>query len=323
MVEEEAWSGKIKALNDSCQEINKFYEGRPYKLGFFHKSQVEFLELNARFMTNTVFQNLVNNIKRDRQLASIPLLYKLEDNRYMVLSGNHRLQAGIAAGEEIFMALYIDQELSESQRVAIQLSHNSLEGQDDPAILRELWSKIEDIDLKSYAGLDDMALDEIPEVELPTIKVPGLDYRTIAFIFLPEEADRLQQCYDTALDLASASQIYTIRKTEFERFIQSLSEVEASYNIKAPSLAFMYILDVFQAHRTDLSEGWAKEMSNSKRKVPISSITGTDIITVGEAHNLQRAIQKMKDNKEFPDNGLDGILGVLINNYIKKENKKG
>lgn len=317
-MEEEAWANQINELNRHCNKINEFYKGRPYKLGFFHKSQLAFLELNARFMTNTVFQNLVSNIRRDRQLASLPLLYQKEEDKYLVLSGNHRLQAAIAAGEEIFMALYIDHELSESERVAIQLSHNSLEGQDDPAILRELWAKIEDIDLKSYAGLDDMALDEIPEVELPTIKVPGLDYRTIAFIFLPEEASRLQQCYDDALDLASASEIYTIRKAEFERFIQSLSEVEAAYNIKAPSLAFMYILDVFQAHRTDLSEGWKNEMSGSKRKVPVSSITGTDIISVGEAHNLEKAIQKMKDKKEFPDNGLDGVIGVLINSYIKK-----
>lgn len=318
MVESETWAEKAGELNGFCAKINDFFADRPYKLGFVCKEDLVFLEKNARFMTNITFQNLVNNIKRDQQLASIPLLYKRKDNKYLVLSGNHRLQAAIAAGGEIFMALYIDRELTRAEQVAIQLSHNSLEGQDDQNILKELWAEIEDIDLKSYSGIDDMALDEVPEVDLPTLKVPSLDYRTIAFVFLPEEADRLQACFEDALDQVSASKVYTVRYSEFERMIKSLSEVEASYDIRSPSLAMMYILDIYQAHRTDLSKGWQKEMSGSKRKVPLSSITGTDILPVGDSHNLLKAIEKMKQKKEFPDNGLDGVLGLLIKSYLSK-----
>jgi len=117
MVEEEARSDEIKTLeelNHHCAKINGHLKDRPYKLCFVEKKELVFLEKNARFMTNIVFTNLVNNIKRDKQLASVPLLYKRPDGMYIVLSGNHRLQAAIAAGEVIFMALYIDKELTRS-----------------------------------------------------------------------------------------------------------------------------------------------------------------------------------------------------------------
>lgn len=48
--------------------------------------------------------------------------------------------------------------MSEEHRIAIQLSHNAIVGQDDPDILKKLYDKILDIDLKEYSGLDDKTL---------------------------------------------------------------------------------------------------------------------------------------------------------------------
>jgi len=45
--------------------------------------------------------------------------------------------------------------------VAIHLSHNAIAGQDDLAILRELFDEINDVALKEYSGLDDVVLGKL------------------------------------------------------------------------------------------------------------------------------------------------------------------
>lgn len=61
---------------------------------------LKLLEMNARFMRHEEFQRLVANVKKDGQLTSAPFAARNADGTYEVLSGNHRVQAAIAAGVE-------------------------------------------------------------------------------------------------------------------------------------------------------------------------------------------------------------------------------
>lgn len=61
---------------------------------------LKLLEVNARFMRHEEFQRLVANVKQDGQLTSAPFAARNPDGTYEVLSGNHRVQAAIAAGLE-------------------------------------------------------------------------------------------------------------------------------------------------------------------------------------------------------------------------------
>ena len=89
-----------------------------------------------------------------------------------VLSGNHRVQAAVEAGVPVILVLTILQDLSKSEQIAIQLSHNALVGQDDQGILAALWADIEELEAKLYAGLSSEALKEIKEVKLVTLSTP-------------------------------------------------------------------------------------------------------------------------------------------------------
>ena len=62
--------------------------------------ELKLLKMNARFMRHEEFQRLVANIKQDGQLTSAPFAARNPDGTYEVLSGNHRVQAAIAAGLE-------------------------------------------------------------------------------------------------------------------------------------------------------------------------------------------------------------------------------
>lgn len=59
-----------------------------------------------------------------------------ERRQVEVLSGNHRVQASVEAGIERILVMIIEEDLTRSQAVAIQLSHNALVGEDDPAPCR-------------------------------------------------------------------------------------------------------------------------------------------------------------------------------------------
>ena len=107
--------------------------------------ELKLLKMNARFMRHEEFQRLVANIKRDGQLTSAPFAaLDPADGKYEVLSGNHRVQAAISAGLQTIPCIITDDPLSEEQRIAIQLSHNAIVGQDDPDILKKLYDKILD-----------------------------------------------------------------------------------------------------------------------------------------------------------------------------------
>ncbi len=318
---DEAEQEQIEQLNKTLQPVNAIaYKDKKYHLRFAHISEFAYLEKNARYMTAETFTNLASNIAKDEQLASVPLTCDDENKpgKLKVLSGNHRLQAAAKAGLTIFLVFYAPGQLSHEEQVSIQLSHNSLEGKDDPKILRELWAEIEKVELKYYSGLDDKILEELESVELPQFRTPTLDYQSLSFIFLPEDAQRVQKALEEAMKTATSNTLYLARLADFQRLLEALTRTEASYDIKAPAIAIMYILDIFFAHQDDLSKGWLEEASSDKRQVPISSVLGSDMVTLKQAHDLQRAIQRMKDKKELGDKGLSSVMDNLIKSYLAK-----
>jgi hypothetical protein len=317
MVETEALSDEVKKVQGAVETLNAALGYKRYRLAYIHKSQVDFAEKNARYMPSEMFRNLVENISKDAQLASVPLAWLHEDGRYKILSGNHRVQAAMEAGIEWFLVLYTDAKLSRSEEVAIQLSHNAIEGKDDPIILKDLWREIEDVSLKGYSGLDDKALEELPAITLASLKNVNLDYRQISILFLPAEEEMLKQAFEQATGHAKGNTLYLAREADFDRLLDGLSQTRAAYDIKNTALAIMLILDLYGRHLTDLAEGWAEEDEESTRLIPLASIFGTDKVPVGLGHLLKRVLGKMKDRKLIDDTNLVKAIAIMAEEYVK------
>ena len=138
------------------------------------------------------------NIKRDGQLTSAPFAaLDPADGKYEVLSGNHRVQAAISAGLQTIPCIITDDPLSEEQRIAIQLSHNAIVGQDDPDILKKLYDKILDIDLKEYSGLDDKTLGLLDKAQSQAMSEANLEFQVLSIVYLPDELKAAQTVIDT------------------------------------------------------------------------------------------------------------------------------
>jgi hypothetical protein len=172
----------VKTLNKRLHETS----ATPYVLDVAEPGTLKLLDKNARYMSHEMFENLVANIKRDGGLSSLPLCYREPDGTLLVLSGNHRVQAATQAGIEQILVMVIDRELTREEQVAIQLSHNAIDGKDDPLLLKQLWDEIKQIDLKLYAGLDSETIKELEKIQFVSISEARLEYKEIKLLFLPE-----------------------------------------------------------------------------------------------------------------------------------------
>ena len=170
-------------IKDAMEQLNSLLKNMPYKLDLVDPKKILLLEKNARYMSQEMFQNLVFNTKRDGALSSLPLCYREKAGLLVVLSGNHRVQAAVHAGIEQILVLIIDRELTRQEQVAIQLSHNAIEGKDDPVILKELWDEIKLIDLKMYAGLDSEIIKELERMEFISLADARPDFKQIILLF--------------------------------------------------------------------------------------------------------------------------------------------
>lgn len=288
----------------------------PVNIDVVDPEDVNLIDKNARFMEQSTFQQLVENIERDGGLSSTPLCH-LQDGEYTVLSGNHRIKAAREAGLEKVIILYRDDELTQDEIRAIQLSMNEVTGQDDPQILSELYDEIEDIDWKKYSGLDEAELDRLEEPNLEGLTDARLDFREISFLFLPKEAESLEDIFENALDVVASEDIFVQDMEDFDRVIKAMSEVKASYNIYNSATAMKIILSIYEDNRRDLQEGWEdEEDADADREwVPLSSLFGRDTVPVEVAQVIERGLQTMMARQEVDSDNLWQALEYLFADY--------
>ncbi|HAU5659999.1 ParB/RepB/Spo0J family partition protein [Citrobacter sp. Cf140] len=188
-------------------------------------AELKLMEKNAHYMDPDEFTRLVNNIKKDGVLTSLPVVY-----RGTVLSGNHRTQAAIKAGLEEADVIEIVSELSEDEQKAIQLSHNAIKGKDDSNILRELYDSINSLDLKLYSGLTDDDF-KITDVEVQTLSFVQPTYEDMVIAFLPEEKTLFIEALEKVGKKAKDRLIVAGRASDFDLVFKAVIDAKSKLNI--------------------------------------------------------------------------------------------
>ena len=175
-----------------------------------YKTHLDFLreaDKNARVMSPAMFERLAANIKGDGRLETMPLV-KLHKNpagntEFLLISGHHRTRAARAAGVMEVYVLCIEDELSRSKMLAKQLSHNSLSGQDDPQMLRQIYFEIEDLNARLESGLADMEESLKTAVKIDEIEFK-MDYEIINLFFLPHQKKVFEDAIDSIISMGGA-----------------------------------------------------------------------------------------------------------------------
>lgn len=283
---------------------------------------LKLLEVNARFMKSDEFAKLVNNIKRDGCLTQLPFCCKdpKEPKKLLVLSGNHRVKASIVAGiDEIEVQVAVG-ELTKDEMIAIQISHNAISGQDDMAILKDLYNAIDDIAMKDYCGLNDETLQLLEKISSDSIGSVGLQYQMINLLFLPEEVREMKQILRELKRVIEANPTLIANFKDYDVFMEVLSDVSKGALVKNTSLSFMTMMRLAASHIDDVKEVWMNH-ARPKDFVPIASILGRTDMPSDEAKKFDKVVEKMISRREIEKSKKYNAISVLCDMYLENKEK--
>jgi len=211
-------------------------------------------EMNANEMSGEDFATLVENIGKSG-LSSVPCCYKKDNGRYVMISGHHRLRA---CKKNHFKKLGIlwchESELSNDEIIAIQLSHNSLHGEDNQSILKKLFEQIKSIDYKKFAHIN---IDEVAPISTDGISIFALKENFVFTIILyPNSFENLDELYGDIREQARKSDsLILASQEENEMLLLKLQqEIGNQFNIKSPSITFAKLLQLARERLDEIKE---------------------------------------------------------------------
>ena len=201
-------------------------------------------ELNANEMTSEDFATLVDNIGKSG-LSSVPCCYRKANGRFGMISGHHRLRACKKLYHKTIGILYCDEsELSKDEIIAIQLSHNSLHGQDNQSILKKLFEQIQSVDFKKFAHIN---IDEVAPISMDGIDIFALKENFVFTVVLyPNSFDSLDELFGDIREQAKRSDALILAGQEDNEMalLRLQTEIGKEFNIKSPSTTFAKMLEL-------------------------------------------------------------------------------
>ena len=232
-------------LNARLAEISRLMYGDKAELRMVDPRSLILLKHNARFMRRSQFEQLRNNVERDGMLSSVPLCHTLPDQNLEVLSGNHRAKAAIQADLLRILVLVIPFQ-GQDEKIAKQLSHNAIAGEDDKQILASLWSEIQGIEQKLYSGLDSETIAELEKISFSAFNAEQVRTEQITLWFLPEEVQDLDKLLDSALPHLVSQEIYAAPLAKYQKLFDALVKIKRLGKIKNTAVAFAWLIDKLQ-----------------------------------------------------------------------------
>lgn len=217
-----------------------------FKIAEVQLSDIKLVKKNAHFMQQDTFNALVNNIRRDGQLSSVPFCVRHSDGTYTVVSGNHRTQAAKMAGLTSIPVMYInEEETSHDWLLATQLSHNSIVGQDDAELLKQLLDEITDVALKEYAHISNEVLDSVKDISY-TVEMPNNEIVPVTLMFVDTQKVIFDKLMGT-LECYSEKELENLTLVDIQsmhRLNEISGKVQQKYKIKSQALSICKMLEI-------------------------------------------------------------------------------
>ncbi|MDR1460008.1 MAG: ParB/RepB/Spo0J family partition protein [Bacteroidales bacterium] len=214
-------------------------------------------EKNARYFEPEVFQQLVNNIKSDGRLESIPLCYQTDKDKdvdkYHIISGHHRVSAAKQAGLE-FIMIFVIQPKDKDELIAKQLSHNSLVGKDDKIILFELFNEIRNIQQKISSGIS----NEIEKIQYTSLNFHLGNFRQFILLFSCGENERFDDLMTELGKNVTIKQDTIVRIVDnncFDKFADNLRKIKKAENIKNNAVGFTRMMEIVENYIKEYDNG--------------------------------------------------------------------
>lgn len=235
-------------------------------------------DINAHFMEKRTFEQLKANIKKDGNLSQLPFCWKDSEGVFHILSGHHRIGAAADAGVPVIIVIYTSNELSQEQRTAIQISHNTLVGEDDLDILKQQFESIRTMDSKFYTGLDDNFFDKFTPIEIKPYSDRDLLYQTVEMAFLPSEVDALKDAIERIK--STQKQRFAGVREQYEPFTATLMRFKDVTRIFNSATAFQLLVEIGERYCDWLESHNAEEVTAEGWQEIHESLVDGDLISI-------------------------------------------
>ena len=233
--------GKLKDLNTLIH---------PYQLAYVDPvNDCVLLEKNAHYMEKGMFEKLTYNIAEDGFLSQLPFAVLQENNKYLIISGNHRVKASMKAKLPYILILFI-QDADKDKQIAYQLSHNALVGKDDQNMLKEIFQEIKNLENKEFSGLNDNSFIDESKIKFSTINDADIELVEMKFLFTKARSKEVAKILDR-IEKLPESELTRLINIDFEDYIRVMTEIKKKSGIKSNTVAFNFMVELCERYLID------------------------------------------------------------------------
>ena len=262
---------------------------------------------NAHYMKPEMFRQLAENIKKRGIPESLP--FCVLTDKVEIVSGHHRLRASKEAGlKEIYVMLDVSG-LTRSQIAAKQLAHNSLVGDDDPSMLKEIAKMITDVDdmIESFIGKDILGepLAELEKLLSPKVE---FDWKQIQFVFLPHQLKNLELFVEKTG--GSFDFVGTAHVDQYGKLMDSLQKYQNFKNVKNLGTAINAMIEAANNEMKDA------EYDGSEEWMTLSNLFGSAAVPSRLHSKMKEVFEKMKKDGVITDKMKWKALDILAETYL-------
>lgn len=209
-------------------------------------SLIDEASVNANQMSEHDFNRLVENIRISGGLSSAIACYRKSDTgRYVIISGHHRYRAAVKLRYREVPVIYAEEsEMTPDEIVALQLSHNSLHGEDDKGILKRMFAEIQSVDFKSFAHVN---IDELEPISTEGVSFSVVsEHYSCCVVFYRKDMELLDELVGIIGEQKAKNDIVmVVDGDENEDFyLQLIGQIRKKYEIKSSNMAFCKILEL-------------------------------------------------------------------------------
>lgn len=240
----------VVALRAKNKPNQSFTLGEGLELWEVPIAMLQEQSLNARAMTPEAFLQLADNIKKDKRLESLPLC-ALTNKGVEIVSGHHRVRAARKAELNVIWALVDVTNMATDRLKAKQLSHNSLQGKDDPTLVRQIYDSIDDLDAKIAAFINS---DDLPDLKLSSVELSTKDLeiqfktRYAVLMFTVPQKEVVNEALKSLAALEKDDEIFLATVEEYDLVIKALDAVSVLAKITSTPTLFAKMAEIVQEY---------------------------------------------------------------------------
>ncbi|MDP2815988.1 MAG: hypothetical protein Q8O19_04850, partial [Rectinemataceae bacterium] len=193
-----------------------------------------------------------------------------------------------------------DRPLSEAQKIAIQLSHNAISGQDDEQILKDLWQQIDDLEASIYSGLSAETIERLENTDFTTIAEQRILFKEVSLLFLPGEIESMTSICEGIVEAAARKTIFAGRISEYSDILEGIIVAKQGQKIINTTLAFFAMAKVVREYLEGKAPSLQEAMEDGSEETVVFTLGGT-------RKRIQKETAKAlrKRIKEKADDGLN------------------